>query len=886
MNKVFFDILSDYRDLRYIFEYGFGWDDKATQEIMNKGSRSVRDLDGILSVIKSGNKAYVPWYQYADGGKKSGRLLVWNNHYQLVQDNWIQELYSCYGMDNMPQGRRAAEHCENKPYSYCVALNETCENFKICSIKEKRDWFYVLLNIKEEEGETDFSVEYKDILYQRKNSGRWYLRENNWTFESMKREGIFTERIQYESFQNMILFLARYAPMSVLGGFFLLRTKEALREPPVLVRSLPRSFGLEQEYIHRCLYAIENQKYIEAGEKNYIPLRLKYKDKGMLGIERHLYLEGAKEGHPEEIVEIPLYDGNYIRAAEKNLNLDKKNIEKYREKADGKAEKGQIFKVEFYYNQDTGYLRERRERGWKPESEEHLSKRVSFESPYYPGKLQWKTDLLTYRIKEEDIPGFKMFIESFGDFAQLQGEWPESTVKFQINADKEKGKDSDAQSLLNLYNSRELLLNEMLKNVVLPPRNTELQWLKFVLKEYNNVCRIFLGDKLSQIQEKVRDELKERNAEESVWFDREYFDYGTRVRDISSNSIEKYRKIFEAVYQKNVIAYEYKDKAVDIFPYALEYDVLRHLTLKDSIRKPIDIMGYDLRQKRNIRILYKDIRVKKRKMCQDINFSMLDKLYHVLAYAIRCAENGKEKMWDDQEKSEGYNRFMKLMELLWIPDKRGGDSYNRNIRKKYNRFKENSMYSKEYQKMKGLMSEKKDKEAEEFLQNVFIYWLESEEKPRVLSEYQKKYYGFLLKCFSEGYIRLKSLKARAEMQDCLNRISSEDIWDLIGGDERDGVENEIAFYNEKIKNAEVSFSLKQGMEKELDKVYEAFGSFVCVGRYLPNGNMRFTVSYEEFYYRKVHMALMALEDIIENIEPEETADLIKHRIENRRKIHG
>src|SRR5699024_6334761 len=158
----------------------------------------------------------------------------------------------------------------------------------------------------------------------------------------------------------------------------------------------------------------------------------------------------------DEIVEIPLYDGNYIQVGAKISNRKYRNIEK----AETGEDKGQIFKVEYYYNQDTAYLRERRERGWKAESEEPVSKRVFFESPYYPGQEQWKTDLLTYRIRKRDIPGFKMFIKSFGDFAGLQGEWPTSEIKYQISTEKEKAKNSDEQSLMNVYTSRELLFGE------------------------------------------------------------------------------------------------------------------------------------------------------------------------------------------------------------------------------------------------------------------------------------------------------------------------------------------------------------------------------------------------------------------------------------------
>ena len=41
------------------------------------------------------------------------------------------------------------------------------------------------------------------------------------------------------------------------------------------------------------------------------------------------------------------------------------------------------------------------------------------ESPYYETRKQWNTDVVTYRIEISDIPGFLMFILSFGDFAKL-----------------------------------------------------------------------------------------------------------------------------------------------------------------------------------------------------------------------------------------------------------------------------------------------------------------------------------------------------------------------------------------------------------------------------------------------------------------------------------
>ena len=93
--------------------------------------------------------------------------------------------------------------------------------------------------------------------------------------------------------------------------------------------------------------------------------------------------------------------------------------------------------------------------------------------------------------------------------------------------------------------------------------------------------------------------------------------------------------------------------------------------------------------------------------------------------------------------------------------------------------------------------------------------------------------------------------------------------------------NEIAFENERLKNAKITFWMKNGEEDKIDQIYRLFGNFLCAGEMKDGGKIFFTVTYEKFYYRKIHMALMAAAEWIEKIEPAETAEIIKSRLKNR-----
>lgn len=887
--KIFRDILVDYWDLKYIFEYGFYWDDKVTKAILHKGSQTVRELTNILADSVYKNCVCTSWWKNVGGEKvkKSSRLLVLKNHYRLMQNHWFLDLYGCYGKYDQPEASDYIKSCSQISYSLCRSESEgqtkTCTYRKICRIKEEKELFFRLssgISLKDMDSWKDnilcreIEENYGDVIekeWKGKTLFSVRLKKNLWTEEIIK--GIITQKEKpdfsdnssgnYKNWLNMIRFFSNFSPLSVLGENFLRHSIKNISSDNdfdfILIRNLPLDFGLEQEYLYRCLYAMVNQYSVLYEEKEYLPLRLEYREKDLFGIKKHLYLEAAEINNGEigKVCFLPLFNGLYLEPGRK---ANKEDILPEHAFEDEK----QIFQVDFYYSDEAPYLIERRKKGWKDEliDEKKLDCQYRMNSPYHPEIQIWDVDRASYQVKKEDIPGFFLFIRSFGDFARIKEKEPGQLPVNFSHSTITRGKIREAQSLLSLYHSTELIE----KVNLLPPRKVELEWLYFILQHYPNMCQIFLDEtSIQKIKQKILDEIKTLDG----WFDEKYANFSSRVCDIKKGVVNKYKAILEAIEHHRVLTYEFEHKPVSIFPYALEYDVSNHLSSQD--REPIDVMCYSLKEKRNIKILYRKIHVKESFSEEEIVFTDLDKLYHSLAYAIRCAVEGRTEI--DRKTAE-------LLECLWKPDPRGGDNYNRCVKKRWKK-KENYDYEKELKRLEKTVQKNQSKEGMDFLTEVFYFWRnKTDAENKDLMDFQMQYQTFLLSCFTDGFQQLLSSKTKKKVKQCLKVIETADIWELIWGREKDGIVNEIAFYNEKLKHATVSFVLKKESEEEIDLVYQLFAGFVCAGELELDNRIRFTITYEKFYYRKIHMLLMALADKIEKIKPEQTRQIIQKRIQN------
>lgn len=877
-SKIITDILFDYPNLKYMFQYGFYWDDRATDLVLSKTSQTLRTMMDLLAESVYKNCVWTPWYTHVRNGqaKKSARRMIWNNHYRLGQNPWFLNLYGCYGKEKVGiRGELRTTTCykDGNCYSACKLSgdDDDCDYKKYCHIIELKKMF---CELAEGSGKKDSVIsrsncfkeeileQYQDVLTRDQQKGCYRLKDNTWTREAMSASGIIDSEEEYVAFLNMIRFFANFAPLSVLGAHFLHHLKEECVSPYFFVRNLPLDFALEQEYVYRILYAIIHHYSIRYENTEYMPVAIVYGGKDLSGLAEHLYLDAVEvqgEALGTETVRLPLECGKYLEVGAERDTVAAVQV--------CIPEDVQKFEVAFYYNNQTEYLENRRKEGWKQQIVEEQPKVecCEFVSPYYPEDTSWYVDIVIYEVEGQDVPGFLDFIDSFGDFAKLlsgdRAEYKTETVYRGVK----QGKAKEYQSLFSLYNSEELV--EMIDRP-LPPREAELEWLLFVLEKYPNLCRIFMGEEtLQRITQKVK-------AEQSYegWFDASYYRYDTRCRDIEKRMVEKYRNIIHAVKNRHVLHYCYCEEAVKIFPYALEYDMTRHLT--GYRNPPINIMCYSLTEKRTINVKYGSkgqdggyLQTKNQTLQKAVSFSELDRLYHALAYVIRCGMEEKAQI-EDQKLSA-------FLDCLWTKDTRSNvDNYNRCVRKRLNRKKN---YVAEFDKLQAAMTKAGDQEGEEYLDRVFAYW----KGQTVWTPLQQQYQTMLLVCFRQGYERLHASKSCKQVRQCLEQISDMELWEFICGDERDGVPNEIAFYNEKLNNAEVSFVIKREDSAMVERIYRLFRNFLCSGEILDDNRIRFTVTYERFYYRKIHMLLMVIADLVEELEPEEVAEVIGLRKKNK-----
>ena len=129
-----------------------------------------------------------------------------------------------------------------------------------------------------------------------------------------------------------------------------------------------------------------------------------------------------------------------------------------------------------------------------------------------------------------------------------------------------------------------------------------------------------------------------------------------------------------------------------------------------------------------------------------------------------------------------------------------------------------AVFARREEVRKELCEKYQKPEAEAFFHRVFDYW---KTMPEDSETYQ--YQAFLLACLSDGCRRLWSPRTGGEVRDALDRIESQDIWELIAGDGKDGIVNEITFFNERLKNTTISFVLKDRSEEAIEKYITCSG---------------------------------------------------------------
>lgn len=882
--KVFYDIILDYQPLKFIYEYGFDWDDRITKLLFQKSSQKPRELMNLLSDVTE-NAITTLWrYMMDSPAKRSQCSQIRPNIYRLTSNRWFLQLYACFGKYENSSADKQISNCANKEWAYPSCRDEvsSCPYQRPCAIKNELKIFSRLrdgslkkadIKLTDELFLQVIEKEYADVIAL--TDGRYSFLENKWTEHAAVRspshpDALFTNKMEYQRFLEMVDFLSGFAPLSVLGDSFLRRLGSERPVLPVFVRNLPPEYGLEQEYIYRCLYAMSHRLSVCYENHLYHPLRLCYRDRGLDGLEETLYLiaQPQEAGQPGPLVWLPLRNGAYLAPSKRKGKTARETVHF----PSGPAEESSLFDVTFFCHKDAGYLTDRRRNLWKSQIVESpgagnaapLPEECTFASPYHPELHHWTAEQVTYRVFKNDLPGFALFVRSFGDFARcpaLDGTSIASRSNHVFAGNKkspQKGSIQAYQSLLNLYRSNALLAGASSASAALPPKMEELSWLRFVLELYPNYCGLFLAE---QTITRLKEYLVRCGAKLPL---QEWYDYSSRVKDIPARTAEKYRGIFDAVRSREILRYEYQNRNVEIFPYALEYDVCRHLS--GRVEEPINIMCYNLREKRNLMIRYRDIRYKNGIQQDDYCFSALDKIYHTLAYALRCTSQGIAVGWGDAKK---------LIQQIWPGKIR---SWEKRIKALF----EDNNQPEDYAVLLGRAKEAAgaDEETLAFLERVFVHQMDERPFSNTGSKpalFRRKYQSLLLESFTEA---LRQGLERLSEPLAANR--DDDIWRLICGseDENGGVLCEIAFLNEHFLSERLSFTLRETDPALSDTVYRLFRSCVCAGELQKDGTLRFTVEYETFQYRRIHMALMALGDSVISIDQAETAKIIQARKEN------
>lgn len=972
-DKVFYDVLKEFPKLKFLFEYGFGYDDKITKMLANKGYQSYSSLGRILENWNQQEWNDLSTVRFDDGDDgNSRRFLIKNNHYQLNKNQWRPIVFSSYGaMENLLLQSKQ----KSNPYMQYIS-----EDYMVCKIQNR--FTSVLKTVSEE----------RYILPERLNQSEktYILLPNTWTFEKIyadynysipseivgNAEGVNKRELEakfkkerYESFLQMLQFFSEFAPLSTLGYHFLHRLKVPLTNPYVFVRRPYWNDAFEQESIFRCLGAIISGNKIEY--------------KSMEDAEREIY----------EPIEL-LYQDNSFEVAQSHLYL------KVKGKSETKKEKIQTvtFEVNFYWNQYTEYLRNRRNESiwedYKIEDDIDCGK-IFFTSPYYKHQ-EWNIDTCVYEVAREDEEAFLMFIYSFGDFALLKNQseveekdWSEVSEKLQ----EKKGEDGyqylplyqgqyvkakenayttmgydfldaiEEHSLCNAYNSS-YILNKVDRN--LPPTKEEVAWLQFILNAYPNFVKLFLNeDEKNMIQNKMKTEYSDLpNLFQN-------YVYRSRTLDLLGTA-DKYKKVLNAIKKQYVLQYDLGKmrQRVAIFPYAMEYDVISH---RSNLSIPMSIMCYDLKQKRDIIVQIKEIKVdgslegnksvanKK----ENYEFTILDKIYHLLAYSLRCAWSGQEKLKDiyshyidlvfDEPKNKveefETGKYERCIRKVVYSKKEGKRRilYPQNYEKKSNMLDANGQIQN---RMRGMIlnleelwgwgdSKNDTKEQKEqnqrwrdsikkFWNDVFQYYYDFKNWENA-SELELAYYWWLSYFFMQAVLSIFQIKKKKRDFSRvveLDKISNELLWQLINGvNKAETVPNEIVYYDEVLKTEVLKFKLnikagelinkikrKGNKENEqktyqlgdeaddevdddkadklknkinetranVDIVYETFNKYLCKGYLDKEENLCFSIYYEHFNYRDIHMRCMALRNLIdfESIQPQKDKEVLHARLKN------
>lgn len=817
----FTDILEKRRELEYLYEYGVASSaEKMPKLLCGKQEQTIKGLYNLLG--EQGNWDSVAKKEF---GGNTSRQIIKSNHYQTNKGSWAPIVFGSYGIGNvyLSSGKKSVDYFDGWQESFKTSYPWTQD------VKVEMD------SLKAEKR--------VDSIWTREQCGR--LKEG-----------------EYDSFLEMLAFFSEWTPLGILGFHFLRRLDVPLTCQSIFVRKVHVNDAIEQEIIFRCLYAIETGRKIQYEKKIYTPIRLFYRDNSFeeRAIHLYLYVQDADGSYRE----LSLSQGEQVRIVDK------------------KEERCPI-QVEFYQDtENTSYLNIRREKSIWAEYEcgSHMGKgKKEIFSPYYPNVKKWSVRNVTYKIPEKYEQAFREFIHSFGEFAKIL---EKKTVLADESGFKvwEKGCEN---SLCNAYNSSFLLEWAKREQVVLPPTLTEIAWIRFVLETYPNFVWVFIEDDTrKKVLTKIKVEYGERLPQ---LFDLRCFDWKTRWVDMDESAVILSNKLLKVMREKKIVICEYDSKEgrrqdVALIPYAFEYDELKYsVNMETGMWK---VMAYDLEQKRNVILRLSDFALALNGSDENNHledrtrpFSIWEKMYHICACRVRMDALEAVSVWEDA-----------LCQVLKeeISEKAGENFSSKSLKKAFEQYSKGEIIG--------------------IWKNILEYYLDDNgnvgENSKSIVEYYKKVAVYFLQVCEE-------LQNDASKRNIWTKIPDNYIWRLIDGEFLEGkdakgnkisVANEIVYFNESLKSKTLSFEFKKELNQGTDGMYDAgtqswakkifpmiyrlFHSYVCKGVISKENRLRFTVEYESFAFRDIHMRMMLLANSGEGldlgrIEPEEDKNILMER---------
>lgn len=902
---LFKDLMNQAKTIKYVYKYGFSWKNELSQEIFHI---TCRDMERMSHVIykKTDREQYGKYvYEITETGRKSDRILMNRLRYRKEFPEWIFSVLRLYGAVSMTEQQKqrimkqvACDMMEDNRENRLHCDFSGCCYARICKVLQKIDMVSEAFENNQPEfldviGMKRFFVKMGILKNQRKG---YQFRPYLWKLQEQERKHLI----------QMLCFFSVTLPLGSLG--YLLAKKLGNIEDLkafLMVHGFMADMVLQQEAIYSCLKIMYDKKMICFGnqKKEYLPLKIIYKGSSVIEEREYPYLL-AYEEETEQYLEIPLYQCCPIRAGKcqkKEREPKERTIEK----------KCKEISVEFYYNDAelygkiTEFVLKRADSMWEKErmSVEILPERVKKTSVYYPQNIWWKVCRCGYSIQEEQEDDFYHWLVSFGEFAAVK-KWKGEKI-FEEKPDKSKIFEMDGQgrikeqlpeyTLCNLYHS-EILSKEMkIKNGILPT-GEEIEWLLFVLEEYDIVAHFFLSEEEYQHIKKIAKQEKEFYGE---CFS-PYKDLGIlwenkaeKMKKVSSALIEKYNLIKQAILEKKMFRYfdrtERGMEIRDILPYTLEYNNVKYKNSKSM--ELFYIMAYDLKQKRTVRIEGK--RVKVHQGAKEAEFSVWDRLYHILSFFIRC---GSLKVIRMKEVIEEMHRsmFSEKLDINWH-QKYFGAVKLKHIVEKYD-------FCELYDQMYQEIAVWKEDELSDFVENVFRYYRDilwknggeiSENQRaeklhgvRVVGKREEEYQTILLYYFWKIAQKLYGERKKKNLEEKLMEFPKKDLLEMILGKpeylilEKESIEtavSEVEFYNECLKCIFVEFDWNGRInEHTADGVCSLFREFNCTGEWKKH-KIHFTVEYDRFHYRKIQMCLLSIYDRIEHIYPKEIANILEKR---------